>query len=318
MQQNITSTSEFSSADLKKVFTDSSQYLNQKFLNLFAFVLKRWYIFLLLFVAGVVLGYFSDKHKSYAQDIIVIPNFSSVDYLYEKINVFNSKIKEKDSLYFSKYHFIGFKNIGKIEIKPIIDIYKLGQSSAANLEMIKLMTEDISMDEIINGDINRKAYIFHQITISTKKKVEYNHIIKPFLDYLNDTEYFTQLQKIAIENVKYRLIANDSSIVQINNVINNFSDLSREKNHQSQLVYYNENTQINDLFHTKNDLNYSKGALNQELVNYQNVIKDVSIAENKIIKKPLPDKVTYPLLLIALYLLTIYFLHLIKKVRTQN
>ncbi len=279
------------------------------------YLFKYRYILIVLFVLGVVLGYFADKKKSYVQEIIVIPNFSSVDYLYEKIDVFNSKIIEKDSVFFSKYAFNGFKSIKKVEISPIIDMYKLAQSSEANLEMIKLMTEDISMNDIIEGDINKKAYIYHQITMKTSKKVNDKDIIQPFLNYLNDTEYFQQLQKVAIDNVQKRLLANDSTLVQIDHILNAFADLTHDSGGKNQLIYYNENTQLNDILITKDNFNYNRGILNKDLVNYQKVIKDVGVIQNKIEEKNLSNIIVYPLVLIGLFLLVMYSKFLFNRIK---
>ncbi len=293
---------EISLKDFSNFFDKQWDKLKSFAISIFSYFFKYRYILGVLFLIGVVLGYFADKKKSYAQEIIVIPNFSSVDYLYEKIDVFNSKIKEKDSVFFNKYAFKGFKNIKKVEIAPIIDMYKLAQSSEANLEMIKLMTEDISMNDIIEGDINKKAYIYHQITMKTDKKAQNEAIIQPFLNYLNDTEYFQQLQKVAIDNVQKRLKANDSTLVQIDNILNAFAEMTHDSGNKNQLIYYNENTQLNDILISKDNFNYKTGVLKSDLVNYQKVIKDVSVILNKILKRTIPNKVIYPLFFIFLFI----------------
>jgi hypothetical protein len=52
----------------------------------FIFFLKKKIIIVSsLFVIGLALGYFSDKNSSYTQDILVMPNFGSNEYLYKKI-----------------------------------------------------------------------------------------------------------------------------------------------------------------------------------------------------------------------------------------
>lgn len=298
---STTTNDEISLKDFSNFFNNTFKKFTSFLFNVFNFFYKNKFIIIALFIIGVVLGYFSDKNKKYAQEIIVIPNFSSVDYLYDKIEGFNSKIIEKDSLFLKKYNLKGFKKIKKITIEPIIDIYKLGQSSNANLEMIKLMTEDISMDEIIKGDMNKKAYFYHQIVMKTDKKVKYDEVIKPFMDYLNDSDYFKEMQKVAIDNTKYRLANNDSTLVQINGILSGFSQLTNGTQSKDKLIYYNENTQINDILQTKEKLSYDRGVLNSSLINIDKVVKDVGIIENKILKKSIPDKIVYPIILILLF-----------------
>lgn len=298
---------DISLSDINHFFSNQAKKIKNLFFSFFKFFINNIYILSFLFITGVVLGFFADKNKKYEQQIIVIPNFSSVDYLYEKVDVFNSKINEKDSLFLKKYDLKGFKNISKIEINPIIDIYKLAQSSNSNLEMIKLMTEDISMNEIIEGGINKKAYLYHLITIQTNKKSDYEDVIKPFLDYLNDSDYFKAIQKEAVNNVQFRIQENDSTLVQINGILNNFSNLTNQSEKKDNLIYYNENTQINELFKTKEKITVDKGVLISNLITYEKVIRDIGVIENKQVKNKIPNKIIYPVLLILLYVITSYF-----------
>ena len=61
----------------------------------------------ILIVAGAVIGYFLDKNGQdkieYENRVIVIPNFESVDYLYESVDEWNAKIKSGDSVYLKCY-----------------------------------------------------------------------------------------------------------------------------------------------------------------------------------------------------------------------
>ena len=77
----------------------------------------------ILVVAGVGLGIFLDTtNKSYDSEIIVKPNFGSIDYLYSKIDLLESKIKERDTLFLKSIGIEKPKNINLIEIEPVIDI----------------------------------------------------------------------------------------------------------------------------------------------------------------------------------------------------
>jgi uncharacterized membrane protein len=309
---------EISLTDVNQFFNNQFKRINGSIFSLFQFFFKHKLPIISLFILGIVLGFFSDKNRNYKQEIIVLPNFNSVDYLYEKVNVFNSKIKEKDSLVFQKYGLKDFKKISKVEIVPIIDIYKLGQSSGSNLEMIKLMTEDISMDEIIEGSINKKAYLYHIITIKTKKKIKAEEVIQPFMNYLNDSDYFKELQKIAVENTEFRIRENDSTLIQLNGILNNFSDLNQKGEKSTSLIYYNENTQLNDLFYTKDKLTIDRGVLQANLVNFKKIITDLGFIENKMIKNPIPDKILFPIILVFLYMGIIFTIGFWKKLKIST
>ena len=88
------------------------------------FIRKNIVVIGVLFIIGAGLGFYLDiKTKVYDHEVIVTPNFGSTDYLYSKIFLIDSKIKEGDSIFLKK---IGIKNPTKftrIEIEPIIDVY---------------------------------------------------------------------------------------------------------------------------------------------------------------------------------------------------
>ena len=66
--------------------------LFKKFIKLIflvlAFFVKFRVIVVILIIIGVGIGYYLDQNKEevYNNEVIVIPNFESVDYLYSKIN----------------------------------------------------------------------------------------------------------------------------------------------------------------------------------------------------------------------------------------
>ena len=64
------------------------------------FVKKKIIVIGFLFVLGVVLGVLLDNKHNYIQKMILIPNFGSNEYLYNKISLLESKLKEKDIAFF--------------------------------------------------------------------------------------------------------------------------------------------------------------------------------------------------------------------------
>jgi len=131
------------------------QGINTIIFKAIQFVLKHIVILGILFVIGVGLGMYFDKtNKVYDHEIIVQPNFESTDYLYAKVALLTSKIKQKDSVFLKA---IGIKNpskLVKIDIAPVIDIYKFINSgdkdrNVLNFELLKLMADDGDLKKIV-------------------------------------------------------------------------------------------------------------------------------------------------------------------------
>src|SRR5690606_24972696 len=72
--------------------------------QIIAFFLKYKFIVIALIVIGFAYGYYKDSNakKSYSNQGIVIPNFESVDYLYNSIENLNTKIRQADTLFLQK------------------------------------------------------------------------------------------------------------------------------------------------------------------------------------------------------------------------
>ena len=246
----------------------------------------------ILIVLGFGIGIYVDEtSKVYENKIIVCPNFGSTDYLYEKIKLINSKIEDKDTVFLKNE--IGLKDtkkIIKIEVLPILDVYKFfldkdqdkiqDQGQVYNFELFKLMAEDGDIEKIINESITSKNYPYHLINFVIIGETSREKTINPLLKYLNNSEYYTVIQKQFIDNVKNKIVENDSIISQINTILNTFSKTSTGSYKSDKLVYYNENYQLGDMLKTKNNLVNEKGMRRLDLINLDKIIKENSCTLN--------------------------------------
>lgn len=300
--------------DLSQISKKIGNFFEGVSTSLFGIVLfiKRNIIVIgVLFVLGVGLGiYLDSNNKSYNHEIIVTPNFGSNDYLYSKINLLNSKIKERDTAFLVN---LGFKDVDKIsvvEIKPIIDVYKFINNNTANFELIKLMAEDGDLNKIMEDKLTSKNYPFHQIQAVTSKKITDDTFTKPLLKFLNTSDYYTRLRKEYINNVSIKMKENDSVIKQIDGFLNDFKKQTTNGSRSNNLVYYNENSQLNDIIKTKDGLINEQGALRLEIVDYEKIIKDISIVTNIKDTKSINGKLK--LVLPILFIFLFFFFSILK------
>ncbi|MGG7036781.1 MAG: hypothetical protein ACI7YS_16540 [Flavobacterium sp.] len=271
----------------------------------------------ILFIIGSAIGYYLDiTKKIYNSEVVVISNFDSSDYLYSKMDLINAKIKEGDMIFLKKE--VGIEEPEKlknVEIAPIIDVYKFITDDEKNFDFIKLWSENTDINEIIIGDITAKNYPFHLIALTTLDKTARDKTVEPLLKYLNDSDYYNQIREENLNNVKIKMIENDSIISQINGFLNSFSDTVNGSQKSDKLVYYNENSQLNEVIKTKDELIKDQGKLRLNLVDYDRIIKEKSntlnIRNTQVVNGKM--KLVLPIAFIFMFILGGYFNSLYRR-----
>lgn len=286
----------FSSGIMKRLFQFVSFFINnRKFL-------------IALFGIGVVLGVVADYFmKSYSTQVIVTPNFGSNDYLYSKVELLNSKIVQGDTLFLK--NVVGIqepKKIAEISVKPITDVYRFIENRPDNFELIRLMSEDADIKKIIEDNVTSKNYPYHQILVTSAKPIDKKKVVDPILKYINASEYFKKIQAINIQNVKNKIVANDLIIRQIDGVLNGFSQNVNGSQKSDKLIYFNENTQLNDIIKSKNDLVIEQGNHKIELVNYEKIVKEINTSLNLKNTKGINGKMKFIFPLLFVFFFTGY------------
>lgn len=275
----------------------------------------------ILFILGVGIGLYLDRTtKVYDNEIIVSPNFGSIDYLYAKIELISSKINDNDTIFLKE--IVGIKEprkLKKIAIMPITDVYKFINNSDKNFEFVKLLAEDGDIKKIVKENLTSKNYPYHLISFTTDKQTSNGKTVEPILNFLNNSDYFKIIQKEYLNNVKVKMVENDSIISQINGLLNAFSMTANGSQKSDKLVYYNENSQLNEVIKTKDELVNEQGSHRIELVNFDKIVKDNSITLNIKNTQAINGKMKFilPLLFIAIFILVGYFKSYYKNQMTK-
>ncbi|KGO95457.1 hypothetical protein [Flavobacterium enshiense] len=268
------------------------------------FIRRNIVIIGILFVLGVGLGIYKDKNtKVYDHEVIVKPNFGSTDYLYSKIKLISSKINEGDTVFLKQIGIVNPKKFSKIKIEPITDVYRFINGNDKNFEMLKLMAEDGDLTKIVEDNVTSKNYMYHTISFTTSGLTSEKNTLIPLLNYLNDSEFYQKMQKEQVNNITLKIKENDSIISQINAVMNQFSNAVSNNQKSDKLVYYNENTQLDDVLKTKEELVKEQGYNRLELVSADKIIKESShilnVRNNKATKGKM--KLILPVFFIGLF-----------------
>jgi len=295
--------------------------------NVILFFKRKALILGLLFIIGAGLGFYVDLNKSYNSQIIVAPN-GGVDYLYSKIDLIKSRLTERDKTFFKSIGINDSEKIQNIKIEPIVDLYNFVNNSTSaasaqntqNFEVIKLLAESNDINKVIEDELTSKNYPYHSIVISSEGRIKSDNIIKPLLKYLNKDDYLNEISKISKENILIKMKKNEEEIVQIDSLITVISKNISKNNKSNNLVYNNENSEINAMFELKNKLINEIASQKIQLVKIENFIKDVSITPNVINNKGINGKMKLilPILFISLFVLISLFLAFYKNQSTKT
>jgi hypothetical protein len=295
--------------DLSQIGKSISKAL-QKAVNrcfdLLFFIQKKFLIVFVLLVIGGGLGFYLDKEPNYTNDIVVIPNFGSNEYLYDKINLISLKLKEKDQTFFTKIGIKNIKDFISIDIQPINGIYNFinSESQKNNFELVKLMAEDGDLEKIIEDNTTSKNYYLHGINIKTAIAYNQKDLIDPIVNYLQQSDYFIKLQKIQQNNLEEKITANTSIINQIDQIV-----LSLSQNKTGSSVSISENTGLSDLIQKKDNLILENQKLTANRLEFEKIIKDQDILLNQMNTSGANNKMKFilPLLFVLFYLLGYWF-----------
>lgn len=305
-------------ATISRNINNAFRLLNRSIFLAIRFFIRNIIIVLILIVLGVALGIYLDKtQRVYDHQIIVKPNFGSVDYLYKKIELIDSKIRERDTAFLSSVGIEEPSKLIKVEIRPLVDVYQFISSNEQNFELLKLMSDDGDVRKVVEDPVTSKNYTFHAISFTTRSRTSREKTVEPLMRFLNDSKYYELIQKEYINNERLKMAENDRTIAQINGALDQFARTTSESGKAANLVYYNENTQLNDVIKTKDELTKEQGEHRLELANVDKIIKETSVIINIQNTNSVNGKMklVLPLLFLLLFIFAYAFRRYYKKQR---
>ncbi len=140
------------------------------------------------------------------------------------------------------------------------------------------------------------------------------------MEYLNNSDYYKKIQIESIKNIQIKIEENDSIISQINGVLNSFSSTINSPTKSDKLVYYNDNTQLNDVIKTKNELITEQGYHRVELLGLDKIIKESSATINIKNTKGVNGRMTQimPFILLGIFFILALFRNYYRKQLLKN
>lgn len=308
--------------DLGQVFVligNGFRRIFRAFLKVFLYFKRNLFWFLGLGVLGVLTGYLLGQlvKENQKLEVIVRPNIDDANklydtrtFLYNAVSEIQAEIKANDTSFFRSLGMDAGKMKGfEIEVNPLTPRNKeIIDSESKTLEMLKNFQESGAITDILLAELENKAKKDQIITFYFKDPETAQDYARKIISYINSNPFYSKLVKLQRENVLERIRRNDSLLIQLDLLINAYTQkMAREQNgSEGRLILENrEGLDVPSLFEMKNqlirDTEYKRMELemNQEpitIVNFGNAHEDI---------KPLFSKnyIFFPLLFIGVFLL---------------
>ena len=261
--------------DLLKVFKNIFKKWLLLFFNALDFIFRNWKTVLGLIVLGLVLGYFTQNNNKPSQKATALlrVNFDAVNYLYSEVGLFNEKIKEKDSLFFTR---IGFNTdsleVEHMELTPLInlkDIVDKYKQTYRNLDGL-LQNLDFEDNEINVSETFTTEYKYHNLKFSLLSNANEETITK-IINFFNNDELLRKIRNVGIKNMEDRIISNEKVIIQIDTLIKLYSKNESLPSPSDQIFVVDKNFNIYNILNKKTQprlLSEKPGILDYKFIFY--------------------------------------------------
>jgi hypothetical protein len=193
-----------------------------------AFFIRFWIVTVVLLLVGFGLGYYLDSVQTevYDNTVIVIPNFESVDYLYESVDEINSKIAFNDTIFLKEALGPEYQYLKKIKIEAIPDIYNFVAQSREHIDVFRILFENQELEEFIEDMPTSKNYKYHKINFRIAGK-DSQELIEKFLSNINSNEHFLAYKEAYVENNQLQLDETTKMLTQIDSAVMHATSIQR-------------------------------------------------------------------------------------------
>ncbi|WP_417367639.1 hypothetical protein [Flavobacterium beibuense] len=257
---------DYVSGKVKGYFTAAGD----RFFDAILFAKKYFIILLVIIIGSGVWGYFKDENSKpyYENNLFVIPNFKSMDYLYSKIDYLSSKVGD-DGFFQS----IGLepKSITKIEVKPVVDVFSfVKRDDRIKYEVLKLMSDSGEISKILEETVVGKNYKYHVITFNSGIQID-DKTIEALMNFLNDDEFYQTVQAEWVKNLEIKIAATDTLLMQIDGMLNSYT-----RKGGGSAVFFNQDMALDEVILQKQEIVDEQAMNRLDRINYTKIIKDSS------------------------------------------
>jgi len=245
----------------------------KKLFEVIAFLIKFKFIVIAILLIGFGYGYYNDKTalKSYQNEVLVIPNVESVDYMYDMVKAVNAKVQLNDSTFLKEVIGEKYKYLRKVEVEAIVDIYNFVSESRENIDVFRILFMNQDPSDYMEDLTNSKYYKYHRLNFTVVGKDNSEEVVERILQYFNANTHYGDYLNIGKANTELQIRENIQMIAQIDSVLKASANLNTGL--AAGAVSIHENAELYRLIEKK-----------QELLNHNLVLQMRKYDESSIIK----------------------------------
>lgn len=280
------------------------------FFGILEFMIKTWWVILLLIIAGIGIGFVTKAEPSYEAELLLKTNFKSQSYVYTAISQFNANLAEGDTEFVTS---LGKDpetfSVAAVEINPVVEVLDLISYIGENDRALGEMTREFKLEddkELFATDRFLSTYKYHKLSVGLRSE-KGKEDIKALLSFINDQPYAKELKQKGIENHKEFIAYSEKTLQQVDDLVEGYTKeaLSTEKATDEGFYFNNRSdNELSSLFDFKMLLARNTEEVKNDNVSYKDVAvivsdiqasKDSSILDNVMI--------IYPILFVFFFLI---------------
>ena len=301
MPTNNNDANEINLSDLGRLVTKTFYQFIYGIYSIFKFYWRHKFIVIALIAIGLAL-YWARKEFSeqkYESSVLVVQNFESVNYLYRTIdNIEAIKGTASGSGVMQKIFGPAYEKVVSLEIDPVNDFYNFDGVNTYNRADFESFTKSSDGAENLKDRLESIYFKYHRINFIIKDSTDTKSIISNFIDYVNSNEHYNRYAQIFRENLRENMKENQRSMQSIDSLIQSY--IKQNEKVSSNLNITN-NPELNGLYALKDKMLSENMHYQTKLVDFEQVIKPVSIDYNMPTQDILPRWLLYPLILVILF-----------------
>src|SRR5690554_2311465 len=203
------------------------------FFDYISFLLRYKIIIGLVLILALAYGYYQDKNGMpvYNNEAIVIPNFESVDYLYDKIEALHLKARSRDTVFLKEILGNDFWRFKGAEVEPIIDIFKFAVRTRENIDVLRILYQNQEYTDFSENPFTSKNFKYHRVKFKILGAEDSERVVEKLFAYLNTNSHFSEYAIIFKENISFQVQEHKQMISQIDDLI---ASMTREDNSSRQ------------------------------------------------------------------------------------